>query len=531
MTSGSVHSTIGFEPAGLLGGATMGALIVDALERFPDRCAFRTVHRDTSYRDLAGQIGRALALFHSLGLQRGDVVAQLSGNRSEVYALIAAAYIGGYRSTTLHAMGSREDHLFILQDSGARILVTDAAHVTRGRDMAASMEGLRWFGHEDNAEDRGFWTLAGELDPDPLQPVGGPEDIIRLAYTGGTTGTPKGVMLSNRSLVTNTLLALAGQEWPEDIRFLCPTPISHGAGSLILPTLMRGGCFVLQSGFNPATVLEAISREGITVTFLVPTMVYALLDHPACGATDFSSLHTVLYGAAPMSPSRIAEAIRRIGPVLCQGYGQTEAPNTILTLSRGDHLTADPERLTAAGRPYPGIDVRLLDEENREVPRGEVGELCVRGPLVMSGYWKRPDLTEEVFRGGWLHTGDMARKDQDGFYHLVDRKRDLIISGGFNVFPGEVEKVLTEHPAVSAAAVIGVPDEKWGEAVKAAVVLREGHSVAAEELVRFVRERKGPVNSPKSIDFLTELPVTALGKPDKKALRARYWVDRARSIN
>jgi len=516
---------------GLLGGATMGALIVDALERFPNSCAFRSAHGDTTYRALAEQIGQALALFRTLGLRRGDVIAQLSGNRAQVYAVIAAAYIGGYCSTTLHAMGSREDHLFILQDSGAQILVTDAAHAARGRDMEASIDGLTWFSHEVAEDTPCFWSLAADTRPDPLEPVGTSEDIIRLAYTGGTTGVPKGVMLSNRALVTNTLLALAGMEWPEDIRFLCPTPISHGAGSMILPTLLRGGTFVLQSGFNPSAVLEAISRERISVTFLVPTMVYALLDHPACDATDFSSLHTLLYGAAPMSPTRIAEAIRRIGPVLCQGYGQTEAPNTILVLAREDHLAAATDRLSSAGRPYPGLDVRLLDDENREVPRGEVGELCVRGPLLMSGYWKRPDLTDEAFRGGCLHTGDMARKDADGFYYLVDRKRDLIISGGFNVFPGEVEKVLTEHPAVAAAAVIGVPDEKWGEAVKAAVVLRDGQSVSPGELIRFVRDRKGPVNTPKSVDFLDALPVTALGKPDKKALRARYWADQSRNIN
>jgi fatty-acyl-CoA synthase len=217
--------------------------------------------------------------------------------------------------------------------------------------------------------------------------------------------------------------------------------------------------------------------------------------------------------------------------VLMQSYGQSECPSNITVLTQDDHMRPEPDILTSAGKPYPNVTVRLLNDEDKPVNRGEVGEICIRSPLVMDGYWKQPELTAETMRNGWLHTGDMAYQDPKGYFHLVDRKKDMIISGGFNVYPKEVENLLTTHPAVAAAAVIGVPDDKWGEAVKAVVVLRPGREVDAETLKSLVRESKGAVNTPKSVDFVDALPLTVLGKPDKKALRDRYWQGRARSVN
>jgi fatty-acyl-CoA synthase len=260
-------------------------------------------------------------------------------------------------------------------------------------------------------------------------------------------------------------------------------------------------------------------------------MIYTLLDHARTRTIDFSHLHCLTYGAAPMTPARIREAMNVFGPVLVQGYGQTEAPNTLLTLTREDHLSPDDRRLASAGRPYPGITLAVLDAEDQPVRQGEVGEICVRGSLVMSGYWKQPEQTAEALRNGWLHTGDMAWQDEEGYFYIVDRKKDMIISGGFNVYPKEIENVIASHDAVAAVAVIGVPDPKWGEAVKAVVVLRPDASVDAAQLIALVRERKGPVAAPKSVDFVEGLPLTALGKPDKKALRARYWGGRDRAIN
>jgi fatty-acyl-CoA synthase len=232
-----------------------------------------------------------------------------------------------------------------------------------------------------------------------------------------------------------------------------------------------------------------------------------------------------------MTPARIREAISRIGPVLAQSYGQTECPSNILHLTAEDHCRADVDTLASAGMPYPGVTVALLDANDQPVEPGEVGELCVRSPLVMDGYWKQPEQTAEALRNGWLHTGDMARRDSHGYYYLVDRRKDMVISGGFNVYPKEIEDVIAQHPSVAAVAVIGVPDERWGEAVKAVVVIRPDVRVGPEELRELVRHAKGAVCTPKTVDFVEALPLTPLGKPDKKALRERYWGSLARLIH
>ncbi len=232
-----------------------------------------------------------------------------------------------------------------------------------------------------------------------------------------------------------------------------------------------------------------------------------------------------------MSPTRLSEAIKKLGPIFFQFYGQAECPMTITVLRKEDHDPDNLDKLASCGRPVPWVRVALLDEDGNEVPDGEPGEICVRGTLSSAGYWKKPEQTAELFAHGWLHTGDIARRDDEGFLYIVDRKKDMIISGGFNIFPREVEDVLSSHPGVAAAAVIGVPDEKWGEAVKAVIVRRPGSEVTEAELAALVKERKGAHHSPKSIDFAESIPVSALGKPDKKALRAAYWAQAGRQVN
>jgi fatty-acyl-CoA synthase len=240
----------------------------------------------------------------------------------------------------------------------------------------------------------------------------------------------------------------------------------------------------------------------------------------------------VIYGASPMSPTRLVEGMQVFGPIFMQLYAQSEAPNTVTVLHQHEHDPEHhPERLASCGTPCVGTQVKLLDEHGQEVPEGEVGEICVRGPLVMQGYWNKPEETAQALRLGWLWTGDMARRDADGYLYIVDRSKDMIISGGFNVFPREVEDALSQHPAVAAAAVVGVPDAKWGEAVRALVVLRPGAAATAEELIAMVRDRKGSVYAPKAVDFVDALPMTGLGKLDKKAIRAKFWQGLARSVH
>jgi fatty-acyl-CoA synthase len=330
---------------------------------------------------------------------------------------------------------------------------------------------------------------------------------------------------------TMTQIQMAEWEWPDELRFLCCTPLSHAGAAFFVPTLLRGGSLVVLPYFDPERVIDTIEKHRITATMLVPTMVYVLLDNPRLEKADLSSLEILYYGAAAMSPTRLEEGMERLGSIFFQFYGQAECPMTITVLRRDEHTPGDRERLATCGRPVPWLDVALLDDDGNEVPQGDPGEICVRGPLVMKEYLNKPEQTAEALKFGWLHTGDVARADDGGYFTIVDRKKDMIVTGGFNVFPREVEDVLSSHPAVSAAAVIGVPDEKWGEAVKAVVVRRPGSEVAEAELISLVKDRKGSVSAPKTVDFVDQIPLSPLGKPDKKALRAQYWEGSTRLVN
>jgi fatty-acyl-CoA synthase len=346
-------------------------------------------------------------------------------------------------------------------------------------------------------------------------------DMCRLSYSGGTTGEPKAIIGTYESLLTKTLIQMTEWEWPAEIRQLICAPLSHAGGAMVLPTFIRGGSLIVVPGFSPPAMMAAIEQHRITCLLMVPTMISALLEHPEFGRFDLSSLQTVFYGASPISPLLLRQALQQLGQIFFQFYGQTESPMTVTVMRKHEHDIDDLERLASCGRPVPLVSVALLDEAGTEVADGSPGEICVRGPLVMKGYWNKPEQTAEVFKGDWLHTGDMAVRSAAGFLRIIDRKKDMIITGGFNVFAREVEESICEHPAVAACAVYGMPDERWGEAVTAAVVLRAGATVTAEELVNLVKEHKGSVQAPKTVEFVAEIPQTSLGKPDKKALRAR----------
>jgi fatty-acyl-CoA synthase len=281
--------------------------------------------------------------------------------------------------------------------------------------------------------------------------------------------------------------------------------------------------------FDPDAVLRTIARERINFTLFVPTMIYVLLDHPALDRTDLSSLELLLYGASAMSPSRLIEGIERIGPVFSQLYGQTEC-YPVSVLRKADHDVKSPELFLSCGFPIAACEVTILDDDDQEVETGEAGEICVRAPHVMAEYWKRPEQTAETLKNGWLHTGDIARADERGYMFILDRKKDMIVSGGFNIFPREVEDVLSQHADVAMVAVVGVPDDKWGEAVTAVIVAREGARPSAEELINLVKTRKGSAHAPKHVKFVSELPMTSVGKVDKKLLKAGFWAGRERMV-
>ena len=357
-----------------------------------------------------------------------------------------------------------------------------------------------------------------------------PSDEAWIVYTGGTTGRSKGVLRTHPSFTAMTGAVLADFEWPaENHSYLSVAPISHVGGTKLLPTLIRGGRVHFHHGFDADRILHDIEHERLSTTLLVPTMVYLLLDHPKLDQADLSSLEMLMYGASPMSPTRLMEGLERIGPKFCQLYGQSEC-YPISVLRKEDHDTARPDLFASCGHPCNSVEVALLDEDNQPVEPGSIGEICARGPQAMNEYWQRPEQNAETTAAGWLHTGDMAQADERGYLYIVDRKKDMIISGGFNIFPREVEDVLTADPAVAMAAVIGVPDEKWGEAVKAVIVPRAGQTVDETALVEAVKAKKGSIHAPKTVEIADSIPLTPIGKPDKKALREQYWSGRDRRV-
>jgi fatty-acyl-CoA synthase len=502
-----------------------------ALARYPSRTAFSWPGGSLSYAGTTELIGRMQKVFSQLGLQPGARVALLSANRADSWCSSVAAQLARLSTTSLHPLGSLDDQLFQLEDSETQVLVVDAdTFRDRGGDLASRASGLK-----------AVFTLGpANYGVDLLQAIeaagsatarcfAGPDDLSTLSYTGGTTGKSKGALRYHRELAGFANAILADFEIPENPSYLTVAPISHVAGTKVLPTLMRGGTVHLLRGFDPEAVFKTIARERINFTLLVPTMIYVLLDHPALDKTDLSSLELLLYGASAMSPSRLVEGIERIGPVFSQLYGQTEC-YPVSVLRKKDHDPKTPELFLSCGFPIAACQVKILDNDDREVATGEAGEICVRAPHTMAEYWKRPEQTAETLKSGWLHTGDIARADERGYMFILDRKKDMIVSGGFNIFPREVEDVLTQHADVAMCAVIGVPDEKWGEAVTAIVVAREGTRPDAEELIDLVKAKKGSAHAPKHVQFVKELPMTGVGKVDKKVLKAGFWAGRERMV-
>jgi fatty-acyl-CoA synthase len=508
-------------------------LVLWALDRFPDRVAIVEDDRQLTYRQVRDRLSQLATALAKLGFGRGNGLMTLAGNQAEALLAGLAVRTLGCWAGALHPLGSVDDQAFILEDSEALGLVFDPSlyegPVAEIAHRVPSLKHVLSLGPSVVGQD--LCALADEEVSGPVVSVAEPDDLCSLGYSGGTTGRPKGVMQRHRTVVEMTNLINSGWQLPEDIRFLAVTPISHAAVCFVLPTWMNGGTVFLQKGFDPQAFYRAVEQRRITLTFAVPTMLYALLDHPATKTADVSSIETIVYGAAPMSPTRLREALDVFGPVFVQLYGQAEAPATVTALRKEEHDPSRPHLFGSCGRALPGVTVALLDDEDEEVPLGEVGEICVRGAIVSDGYWKRPELTAETLRSDWLHTGDMARADEEGYLYIVDRKKDMIISGGFNVYPREIEDVLTSHSDVAIAAVVGVPDDKWGEAVKALVVLRPGAAVGADDLIALVRERKGAVYAPKSVDFIDDLPLTGVGKADRKAVRARFWPADGRQVH
>ena len=427
----------------------------------------------------------------------------------------------------------------MLDDAGARVLVytedfRDHLASVRGRLRSVERFICLGAGAPGDLEFESLLAATPRAEP-PDIPIE-PDAMAWLFYTSGTTGHPKGAVLTHRALLTmaQQFLMLLPPRGPDDV-VLHGAAITHGSGCLLFHHLAAGAAnaFPATRSFDPPRIFDAIARYRATTMFLVPTMINTLLAAPERTRFDLSSLHTVIYGGAPMYVEHLEASLGAFGPVFAQIFGQGEAPMTITMLPKAEHVTSDPlarRRLASAGRETPAVRVRIVDEDDRPRTAGEMGEIVVRGDLVMQGYWNRPEATAETLRGGWLHTGDIGYMDEDRYLYITDRKKDMIISGGSNIYPREIEEVICRHPGVFEVAVIGVPDDKWGEATKALVVARPGQSPSEADIVEHCRRHLASYKKPQSVDFLPSLPKNAYGKVLKRELRDRFWADRGRKV-
>jgi len=509
--------------------------LIDYFDRgadlYPDRHCLHDGTRGWTYRDVRETTHRVARGLLAAGLAPGAKVAVYSPNHAMAYAALLGIQRAGLIWAPVNARNALEENLFILDNTDVEFLFyhsTFDASLARIRKECPKIKNVVCL---DRPEFDQWLARHGGQAPDLPD---APDDVAILISSGGTTGRPKGVQITNRGIETMNSIFWACMPFDGRPVHLMVAPMTHAAGVCSFPMLPYGGTNIFMGTSDPGAILAAIEKHRVTHIYMPPTLIYILLAHPDVRKYDYSSLRNLVYASAPMSIDKLVEAIEVFGPVLTQTYGQAEAAMVCTFFSPKDHLEAlkgnKRERLASCGKVAPLMRLEVMGDDGRILPRGERGEIVVRGGLVMKGYYKNPQATAEASTFGWHHTGDIGIIDEDGFVYIVDRKKDMIISGGFNVFPSEVEQVLWSHPAVQDCAVIGVPDDKWGEAVKAVVELKPGATATADELIALAKKKLGGVKAPKSVDFVAALPRSPVGKVLKKSLREPYWTGRERKI-
>jgi acyl-CoA synthetase (AMP-forming)/AMP-acid ligase II len=481
-----------------------------------------------TFRQFAERARRLADGLYRLGARHQDRISVLAMNCPEYFDVYGAGEVASYIVAPVNFRLAPPEILYILTSAAPTVLVFEQQYTAVIEQLRAQLPGVQAFvciGDSTPAWAQSFETVlaAGSPEGPPLSPT--LSDVVSLMYTSGTTGRPKGVMLTHEGM-----LALC-ESWAFELgadvgdRILLSMPMFHiGARSQGAAVTLRGGTIVMHRSFDPVSILQTVEREHITQVHLAPTMVQAVLDVPDNERYDLGSLRTLNYAAAPMPLTLLTRAMRRFGPIMINGYGQTEGAGTVLRkhYHRPQGSEKDLKRLASIGQPTLDAQVRIVDESDNPLPAGAVGEICLRSAQNMLGYWNDSAATLRTLRGGWLHTGDMGYMDEDGFVYLVDRKKDMIISGGENIYSREVEEALLAHPALADAAVIGVPDAYWGEAVKAVVVLKAGMQVAAAELIAHCRQLIASYKCPKSVELVDTLPRLPSGKLNKVQLREIY---------
>ncbi len=512
---------------------TLKSLLTGAMQRHGERIAVRFEGQALSYAELFRQSCRAAHAMIAAGVTPNTRVALMMSNCAEYAVADQAIVQSGSAKVPLNDMLGEEEIRYIIADSGARLAVVGANFfeiVQRNRQHWPELTTIVGLADAADCPDGIIpWQafLATGADSVPAVEIG-PDDLARITYTGGTTGMPKGVMHSQRTATLNMYAHVMEIGLLDDERLLLSSPLPHSAGSLMMAGLIKGATHFIERRFDPETVVRRIEDDGVTFTFLVPTMIYRVLDWIGDSRPDLSSLRTIMYGAAPITVERLRQGLAVFGPVFMQLYGQSEVPNFITRLRREDHRLDEHlvHRLKSCGQPAIMADVRIVDDNGRPLPPGESGEIAVHTPYNMLGYHAMPEKTAETLVDGWVHTGDIGMQDAEGYVYLLDRKKDMIISGGMNVYSVEVEAAVQACDGVSQAAVVGLPDADWGEAVTAFVVPEAGAEPDADGIIAACRDRLSAYKRPKKVYFLDAMPLTTYGKLDKKTLRR--WADEGR---
>ena len=495
--------------------------------------------RRLSFSDVYDRSKRAANALITNGLKPGDRVAKLMRNRADIIEINFGVAMAGGASLNLHGRNVLKEHVHMLNDSETSFLFLDEHHSEYAEELKNECPLLRriiavgWEGAEAIAYEDWLRKSSGKTPGVILEP----DSLFHLHYTSGTTGVPKAVVNTHRTHVAWLAKFFRNLDYRMGARdsMLHAGPMTHASFNFIETTFLRGARNIIMPAFEPELFFEMTQKEGATTTYLVSTMVQRLIECEKLASADLSSLHTITYGAAPISEENLKHAIEHVGPIFRQTYGLTEARQPIAILDPWDHVVdgtpGERARLASCGRTAAGVELELLGDDDLPVATGEMGEICVRGDYAMARYWKNPEATAETMRNGWVHTGDLAVADEEGYLYIVDRKKEMIITGGFNVYPSEVERALCRHPAVLEALVIGVPDERWGEAVKAMIVLRPGESPAPSDIIDFTQNDIAGFKKPKHIEFLSEIPKNAQGKVLRRAIREKHWAGRTRRVN
>ncbi len=523
------------------------------LQLYPEKIAALEGAQSWTYREFDNRVKKLANALLGLGMSKGDQVSLLMLNGHRYLETYYGVMRAGMRVVPINIRLAGPEVAYILQDSESKAFIVDDAFAPMAAALKNASPHLKHFIHagsnlkvEDPEMFVSYETLleqaSDQFDDEAIALQD--EDLAGIFYTGGTTAKSKGVMLNHRNLVTNAYHLLLGNMNPadgivysRDAVYLHAAPMFHLADTAVTFALTAaGGTHSFIPFFDPKAVLATIQAHKVTNVTLVPTMINMLINLPGIDDYDLSSLKYIGYGASPIAPDLLKRAMHTFkGVRFAQGYGQTEAAPMVSTLGTTDHVAEGDEkqmrRLASAGRAIMGIELKIMDSDDKELPFGSVGEIVTRGPNVMVGYWKLPNETADALRNGWLHTGDLGYMDEDGYIFLVDRRKDMIVSGGENVFSVEVENVLYQHPAVLETAVIGIPSPKWGEAVHAVVVLKPGQQASEEEIIEFCRQEIAGYKVPRSVEFADALPKSGAGKILKRNLRDKFWEGASRNIN